>query len=78
MKFHKYDPETKVYIETVDADEQPENSVGGFLPEETKYYTLAYIEDTWVSVIRDEYEVTEDGFKLKNEVNALFEGPLKQ
>lgn len=53
MIFHKYDPDTKIYIESVEAEEQPDNSVAGDLPEMTDFYTLAFIENEWVSVLKE-------------------------
>jgi hypothetical protein len=53
MLFHKYDADTKLYIESVEAEEQPENSVSGILPEMTDLYTIAFIENEWVSVLRE-------------------------
>jgi hypothetical protein len=52
MTFHKYDPDTRLYIESVEAEEQPSNSVEGYLPEMTDLYTLAFIENEWVSVLK--------------------------
>ncbi len=67
MLWHKYDPATKIYIDSVESSEQPENSVGGNLPEVTQHYTVAYIDDEWVSVIRPEYEVIDNKLSLKQE-----------
>jgi hypothetical protein len=53
MTFHKYDSGTKIYTESVEAEERPDNSVGGFLPEMTDFYTLAFIENEWVSVLKE-------------------------
>jgi|688.fasta_scaffold1165426_2 hypothetical protein len=52
MTFHKYDIDTKLYIESVETEEQPENSVSGILPEMTDLYALAFIENEWVSVLK--------------------------
>lgn len=52
MIFHKYDPETLLFIESVESKIQPENSVAGRLPDQTELYTLAYIDGEWVSVFR--------------------------
>ena len=67
MLWHKYDSVTKIYIDSVESNEQPENSVGGNLPEVTQHYTVAYIDDEWVSVIRPEYEVIDNKLSLKQE-----------
>ena len=53
MIFHKYDANTKLYVESVEAEEQPDNSVAGFLPEMTDFYTLAFIENEWVSILKE-------------------------
>ena len=60
MQYHKYDAQTFLYVETVEAEQQPENSVGGVLPEETEYYTLAFIDGVWVSVLRPELEIIDN------------------
>jgi hypothetical protein len=65
MKYHKYDPQTFLYVETVESDVQPENSVSGDLPEMTQFYTLAYIENEWLSVVRPEYEIVDNEFVKK-------------
>jgi hypothetical protein len=52
MTFHKYDADTKLYIESVEAEEQPENSVPGVLPEMTDLYTLAFMDGEWCSVLK--------------------------
>ena len=53
MTFHKYDTNTKLYTESVEAEEQPDNSVAGDLPEMTDFYTLAFVENEWVSVLKE-------------------------
>lgn len=53
MLFHKYDAETKIYIESVDLEVQPENSTTGELPETTDLYTIAFIENEWFSVLKE-------------------------
>lgn len=79
MLFHKFDPATKLYTESVEADEQPENSVGGLLPDQTKFYTLAMDGDKWVSVIRPEVEIVNGAFVVPeqdpvNDANSSIEG----
>jgi hypothetical protein len=54
MKYHKIDPVSKVYIETVELEQQPENSVPGELPEITDLYTVAFIDEVWVSVLKEQ------------------------
>lgn len=61
MKYHIYDPVTFIYVETVEADNPPSNSVGGDLPDLTEFYTVAYIDNTWVSTIRPQYEASSSG-----------------
>jgi hypothetical protein len=67
MLYHKIDPETKIYIESVEADEQPENSVGGNLPDITEHYTVAFIDNQWASVLKKEFEVVDNMIQLKEE-----------
>lgn len=52
MLYHKIDPVSGIYIESVEAEVQPESSIAGTLPEITKEYTVAYIDGTWVSVLK--------------------------
>ena len=68
MKYHKYDPETLLYVESIETEEQPENSVVGDLPDETEHYTLARIGDTWVSVLRPEYEIVDSKIQKKQDL----------
>lgn len=67
MKYHKYDSETYLYLETVETEIQPEFSVDGFLPEITEYYTIAFINNEWVSVINPKYEIINNQFVEKNQ-----------
>ena len=67
MKYHKYDPVTFLYVETVEAEEQPVNSVGGDLPEITEFYTIAYINGDWTSVVSQKYEIIDNQFVEKNQ-----------
>lgn len=69
MKYHKYDADTGIYIETIESGIDgsiPNYSVAGNLPEETEYYTIAYINNEWVSVVRPEYIISENGFEKIN------------
>lgn len=68
MKYHIYDKNTGIYKETIESEVKPENSVEGYLPEETEYYTIAYINGEWVSVVRSEYEIINDEFVLKQNI----------
>jgi hypothetical protein len=65
MKYNIYDSITGIYKKSIELDYQPEFSVTGHLPEETQYYTIAYINNEWVSVVRPEYEIIDDNFVLK-------------
>jgi len=66
MLFHKFDPETKIYTESVESDSQPEHSTIKVLPEITEYYTVAFVENEWVSVLKPEFEVVDNKIELKN------------
>lgn len=66
MKYHLYNLETGIYLETIDEEIKPYNSVEGYLPEQTEYYTIAYINNEWVSVVRPEFIQTDYGFVLKD------------
>ena len=65
MKFHKYDSVNFLYIETLESEYQPENSVTGYLPEITEYYSIAYMDGEWVSVVNPKYEIINDQFVKK-------------
>jgi hypothetical protein len=67
MLYHKIDPETGLYIESVESEEKPEGFVEGNLPEATEHYTLAYVNDEWISVLKKEYEIINNSIKLKPE-----------
>jgi hypothetical protein len=67
MKYHKYDSQTFLYIETVESDVQPEFSVGGEIPEITEYYYIAFINNEWVSVVSPNYEIIDNQFVEKNQ-----------
>lgn len=73
MIFHKYDPITKIYIESVESEIQPENSVDGALPETTEFYTIAYEDGCWFSLLRPEYEF-KDGMIVKKENEEVQNG----
>lgn len=59
MLYHKYDPQTLLYVESIEAEEQPEHSVAGALPDQTEHYTLAFADGQWVSVLRPEFEIVD-------------------
>jgi hypothetical protein len=65
MLYHKYDPQTLLYVESVEADKQPEHSIGGDLPDQTEHYTLAHIDGAWVSVLRPEFEIIDNTIQKK-------------
>jgi len=71
MKFHKYDPNTFLFIETVESEEQPQNAVQGELPDQTEHYTLAHIDGEWVSVLRPEFEVVGNDIKPVGVTNGV-------
>ena len=60
MKYHKYDPETLLYTESVECETQPGNSVPGPLPEQTEHYTIAFKNDRWMSVLRPGLEIVDN------------------
>lgn len=60
MLFHKFDPITKIYTESVEADIQPEHSTDKALPEITKHYTVAFIDDVWISVLKPELQIIDN------------------
>ena len=65
MLFHKFDPVTKMYTESVEAELQPEHSTDKALPEITEHYTVALIEGEFVSVLKPELEI------IDNEIKAV-------
>jgi hypothetical protein len=67
MLFHKFDADTKIYIESVEADEQPENSASGELPDITDHYTVAFIDGQWFSVLKPELEIIDNKIELKKQ-----------
>ena len=67
MLYHRFDAETKIYLDTIEAEEQPENSVSGVLPDITEHYTVAFIGDEWVSVLKPEYEILDNKIELKQQ-----------
>jgi hypothetical protein len=63
MLFHKFDPITKIYTESVEADVQPEHSTDKALPEITEHYTVAFIDDEFVSVLKPELQIVDNEIK---------------
>lgn len=59
MVFHKFDPLTKLFIESIEAATQPENAIAGRLPEMTTEYTCALIDGEIVSVLRPKVSPSE-------------------
>lgn len=51
MLFHKFDPITKIYTESVEAELQPE------------HYTVAFIDGEFVSVLKPELEIVDNEIK---------------
>lgn len=77
MKYHKYDPDTLLYVESVEAKSRPEHSVAGDLPDQTQRYTLAYIDGVWVSVLRPEFETINNEIKLRPEFE-IFDNKIQK
>lgn len=67
MLFHKFDSETKIYIESVEAEERPESSTDKKLPEITEQYTVAFIDEEWISVLKPELEIIDNKIQSKQE-----------
>lgn len=68
MLYHKFDAETKVYTESVEAEGQPESSTDKKLPEITEQYTVAFINDEWISVLKPELEIVNNKITSKEVV----------
>ena len=60
MLFHKFDPDTKIFIESVESETQPENSTDKDLPEITESYTVAFVNEAWISVLKPELEIVDN------------------
>lgn len=69
MLFHKFDPDTKIYIESVEADIQPEHSTDKALPEITEQYTVAFIDGEFVSVLKPDLEIIDNEIKKIDNIN---------
>lgn len=67
MLYHKFDADTKIYTDSIEADEQPENSVSGVLPDITEHYTVACIDEQWISVLKPELEVIDNKIQPKQQ-----------
>lgn len=63
MLFHKFDPITKIYMESIEAEFQPDNSTDKALPEITEQYTVAFIDGEFVSVLKPELEIVNNEIK---------------
>lgn len=70
MLFHKFDPISKIHTESIESDLQPDNSTDKTLPEITEQYTVAFIDDEWLSVLRPEFEIVDNKIELKNNEEA--------
>lgn len=68
MLFHKFDPTTKIYTESVETDAQPEHSTNKALPEITEHYTVAFIDGEFVSVLKPELEIIDNEIKLVEKI----------
>jgi hypothetical protein len=69
MLYHKYDPNSKIYTESVELEQQPEDSVLGNLPEITEQYTVAFLNGEWVSVLKPELEIVDNKIQKKQEIS---------
>lgn len=67
MLFHKFDPITKIHVESVESDLQPEHSTNKSLPEITEHYTVAFINEEWVSILKPEFEIVDNKIQSKQE-----------
>lgn len=67
MLYHKFDAETKVYIESVEAEGQPESSTDKKLPEITEQYTVAFVNEEWISVLKPGLEIVDNKIQSKQE-----------
>ena len=63
MLFHKFDSSSKIYTESVEAESQPENSTDKALPEITEHYTVAFLDEEWVSVLKPELQIIDNEIK---------------
>ena len=63
MLFHKFDPISKIHTESVESDLQPEHSTDKHLPEITEQYTVAFIDDEWVSVLKPSLVIIDNQIK---------------
>lgn len=57
MLIHHYDPITKIYTHSEESESLVDNSTDLSLPELTYYYTVAFIDNKWVSVLKPGFEV---------------------
>lgn len=71
MLFHKFDPVTKIYIESVEAEAQPEHSTDKALPEITDHYTVAFINGEFVSVLKPDLEIIGNEIKVIEKVEVV-------
>ena len=67
MLYHKFDSETKIYIESVEMEDQPESSTDKKLPEITEQYTVAFVNEEWISVLKPELEIVDNKIQSKQE-----------
>lgn len=68
MNYHIYNPITFLYETTVEADSPPANSTTGNLPEQTEFYTIAFIGEQWVSVLRPAFKIVDNEIILAEDV----------
>lgn len=73
MLFHKFDAETKIFTESVELEEQPEHSTNKSLPDITTHYTVAFIDNEWVSVLKPEFEIVDNKIELKETIQETIQ-----
>ncbi len=65
MLYHKFDADSKIYIESIESEEQLENSTDKKLPDITEHYTVAFIDGEWLSVLKPELEIINNKIEVK-------------
>ena len=60
MLIHHFDSDTKVYVSSEELEAEVENSTSLPLPETTENYTVAFIDNTWVSVLRSDRQIIDN------------------
>jgi hypothetical protein len=65
MLYHRFDADSKIYIESIESEEQLENSTDRKLPDITEHYTVAFIDGEWLSVLKPELEIINNKIEVK-------------